>query len=239
MTVLSRFLHLFNGSSKQVFIRRLKKVIGFAPRQQNLYKLAFIHKSTAQTDDTGRPVNNERLEYLGDAILGSVIGEYLYEKYPEENEGFLTKMRSKMVNGEKLGELALILELDQILSNNVVNDQSLKHISGDALEALIGAIYLDKGYRKTKHFILERIVKKHLDIQELEKLETNYKSQLIEWAQKEKKIVTFYTDSEPYDPSSFISYASIDDRLYGSGTGSTKKEAEQQAAFETLNELKL
>ena len=239
MTVLSRFVHFLPDSSKQVFIRKLRKVIGFWPRQQKLYELAFIHKSTAQTDDADRLINNERLEFLGDAILGSVIGEYLYEKYPEENEGFLTKMRSKMVNGDKLSELALIMELDQILQNNVVNDQSLKHISGDALEALIGAIYLDKGYTKAKHFILEKIVKKHLDIHELEKLETNYKSQLIEWAQKEKKVVTFYTDSEPYEPNSFISYASIDDRLYGSGSGSTKKEAEQQAALETLNELKI
>lgn len=143
-----------------------------------------------------------------------------------------------MVNGEMLGELALNIGLDKILQNNVINQLSLRHISGDAFEALIGAIYLDKGYRICKRFILRRVIKKYLDISELEKLETNYKSQLIEWSQKNRKEVTFYTDVEPYDPTQFISYVSIGDQLFGSGTGPTKKEAEQKAALETINEIK-
>ena len=239
MTVLFRFSSLFFGAPKKVFYRKLIEILGFKPGHLELYELAFIHKSTAQIDGSDHLLNNERLEYLGDAVLGSIIGEYLYIKFPFKNEGFLTKMRSKMVNGDKLGEVALHMGLDLILENNVKNDQSLRHISGDAFEALIGAIYLDKGYQKTKHFIIKKIVRKYLDIEELEKLETNYKSQLIEWAQKERKVVTFYTDFEPYDPTQFISYASIGDKLHGSGTGSTKKEAEQQAALETLNELRI
>ena len=238
MTGFFRFLYQFISSSDRVFIRKLVKVLGFVPGNLELYRLALIHKSTALVDEDSFSINNERLEFLGDAILGSVIGEYLYVHYPKQKEGFLTKMRSKMVNGEMLGELALNIGLDKILQNNVINQLSLRHISGDAFEALIGAIYLDKGYRICKRFILRRVIKKYLDISELEKLETNYKSQLIEWSQKNRKEVTFYTDVEPYDPPQFISYVSIGDQLFGSGTGPTKKEAEQKAALETINEIK-
>jgi len=212
-------------------------VLRFLPGHIGLYQQAFIHKSITQTDDKGRCFNNERLEYLGDAILGAVIAEHLFKEYPDQNEGFLTKMRSKIVNGENLGALAEKMGLVSLIQTQAVGEHTLKHISGDAFEALIGAVYLDKGYSRTRRFILKNILVRHIDLDELEKIENNYKSQLIEWGQKHRKDVCFYTDLEPYDPTRFISYVSIGDNLYGSGSGVSKKEAEQMAANETLKEL--
>jgi len=202
-----------------------------------LYEKAFIHKSTNQIDSEGRALNNERLEYLGDAILGCVIAEHLFKEYPDQKEGFLTKMRSKIVNGENLGNLADKMGIVPLIQTQAIGDHTLKHISGDAFEALIGAVFMDKGYAKTRRFILKKILVKHLDLDELEKTENNYKSQLIEWGQKHRKDICFYTDVEPYDPTRFISYVSIGNNLYGSGTGVSKKEAEQMAASESLKEL--
>ena len=237
MTGIIRYFYGLYFSPSKALLWRLPRILGFLPAKSKLYKLAFIHKSTALVDGDNNPINNERLEFLGDAVLGSVIGEYLYKKYPDQNEGFLTKMRSKMVSGEALGDLAIKMKLDELIQSHVSGEQSIKHISGDAVEALIGAVYLDKGYRAARRFIHNRIVKKHLDLEQLEKRDTNHKSQLIEWAQKGHKEVTFYTDMEPYDPTRFISYVSISDKLFGSGSGATKKEAEQQAALETLKEI--
>ncbi|MCK5822280.1 MAG: ribonuclease III [Bacteroidales bacterium] len=238
MTGFFRFLYGLMTSPNRSLLWKLPPILGFLPGRSELYVLAFTHKSTSQTNNDGQFANNERLEFLGDAVLGSVIGEYLYKKYPDQNEGFLTKMRAKMVNGETLGDLALKMTLDQLLENHVTGANSIKHISGDAFEALIGAIYMDKGYRITKRFILRKMVRRYLNLEELEKTETNYKSQLIEWAQQGRMEVCFYTDIEPYDPTKFISYVSIGDRLFASGSGASKKEAEQQAAMETLKEIK-
>lgn len=213
-------------------------MLRFFPGNIKLYKIAFIHKSVPQTDSSGRIINNERLEYLGDAILGAVIAEHLFIEYPNQNEGFLTKMRSKIVNGENLGCLAEKMGLVPMIQTQAVGDHTIKNISGDAFEALIGAIYMDKGYSRTRRFILKNVLVRHIDLGELEKTENNYKSQLIEWGQKYRKNVCFYTDVEPYNPTRFISYVSIGDNLYGSGSGVSKKEAEQMAASETLLELK-
>ena len=237
MTGFFRYLYSITFSPHRQLMRKLPSVLGFLPGNPDYYTQAFIHKSTALVDENGSQINNERLEFLGDAVLGSVIGEYLFRTYPDRKEGFLTKMRAKMVNGDRLGDLALELKLDELLRSQVSGKNSIKHISGDAFEALIGAIYLDKGYQTAKRFLLKRIVDKHLDLEQIEKVESNYKSLLIEWAQKGRKEIVFYTDVEPYDPTRFISYVSIGDTLFGSGTGGSKKEAEQQAAYETLKEL--
>ncbi len=213
-------------------------LLRFFPNSISLYETAIIHKSASLTDSKGHSINNERLEYLGDAVLGSVIAEHLFKKYPIQNEGFLTQMRSKIVNGEKLAALAEQIGLVPLIKTQAIGEHTLKHISGDAFEALIGAIYIDKGYGKTKRFILKNILVRHIDLEILEKTENNYKSKLIEWGQKYKKDVCFYTDVEPYDPTRFISYVSIGDNLYGSGSGISKKEAEQMAANETLKELR-
>lgn len=227
------------GSPKKIFYSRLIRILGFLPGKIGLYELAFIHKSASLSDSKGNPLNYERLEYLGDAVLGIVIAEFLYRQFPDRNEGFLTKMRSKIVNGDNLSVLTQQMGLTQLLDNRIQNEQASRHILGDAFEALIGAIYLDKGYRRTRRFVLRRVIRKHVDLVELERNETNFKSQLIEWAQKNKKEVTFYTDIEPYDPTHFISFVSIGDTLFGSGTGVSKKEAEQNAALETLKELNI
>lgn len=237
MTGIIRYFNCLLFSPHRQLMWRLPSLLGFLPGHPAYYILAFIHKSTSKTDPGGLPRNNERLEFLGDAILGSVIGEYLYKTYPDQKEGFLTKMRSKIVNGERLGELAMELKLDELLQTQVSGKSSLKHLSGDAFEALIGAIYLDKGYGAAKRFLLRKIIDRHLDLMQLEREESNYKSILIEWAQKGHKDICFYTDVEPYDPTRFISYVSIGDTLFGSGTGGSKKEAEQEAALETLKEL--
>jgi ribonuclease-3 len=225
------------GSPKKTFLRQLVRVLGFIPGNIRLYELAFIHKSASLSDEKGNPLNYERLEYLGDAILGAVTAEFLYRKYPDQKEGFLTKMRSKIVNGDHLSVLAQQMELDKLMENRLQNEQANRHILGDAFEAFIGAIYLDKGYARTRRFILKKVILNHVDLDGLERVETNYKSQLIEWAQKNRKEVTFYTDVEPYDPTRFISFVSIGDTLFGSGTGGSKKEAEQSAALETLQEI--
>lgn len=227
------------GSPKKIFYSRLIRILGFLPGKIGLYELAFIHKSASLSDSKGNPLNYERLEYLGDAVLGIVIAEFLYRQFPDRNEGFLTKMRSKIVNGDNLSVLTQQMGLTQLLDNRIQNEQASRHILGDAFEALIGAIYLDKGYRRTRRFVLRRVIRKHVDLVELERNETNFKSQLIEWAQKNKKEVTFYTDIEPYDPTHFISFVSISDTLFGSGNGVSKKEAEQNAALETLKELNI
>jgi len=225
------------ASPKKSFRFQLKRILGFVPGNVRLYELAFIHKSASIADEKGNPLNYERLEYLGDAILGAVTAEFLYRKYPDQKEGFLTKMRSKMVNGDHLSLMASQLGLDQLMESRLNNEQANRHVMGDTFEALIGSIYLDKGYARTRKFILKRVIRKYIDLQDMVSVETNYKSQLIEWAQKNKKEVTFYTDLEPYDPTRFISFVSIGDTLFGSGTGGSKKEAEQSAALETLQEI--
>lgn len=227
------------GSPKKTFFLRLIRILGFLPGKIGLYELAFVHKSASLSDDKGNPLNYERLEYLGDAVLGIIVAEFLYRKFPDRNEGFLTKMRSKIVNGDHLSQLTLQMGLYTLLDSKIQNEQASRHILGDAFEALIGAIYLDKGYQRTRRFVLRKVIRKYIDLVELERNETNFKSQLIEWAQKNRKEITFYTDIEPYDPTHFISFVSIGDTLFGSGTGVSKKEAEQSAALETLLELKV
>ncbi len=227
------------GSPKKTFYFRLIRILGFLPQRIGLYELAFIHKSASISDAKGNPLNYERLEYLGDAVMGVIIAEFLYLRFPDRNEGFLTKMRSKIVNGDHLSLLTQQLGLAQLLDNRLQNEQANRHILGDTFEALIGAIYLDKGYSRTRRFVLRKVIRKFVDLADLEKNETNYKSLLIEWAQKNRKEITFYTDLEPYDPTRFISFVSIADTLFGSGTGGSKKEAEQNAALETLQELKV
>ncbi len=238
MTGIFQFLFSLITFKNKGFLWRLVGILRFLPGRVKLYERAFIHKSITQNDNSGKAVNNERLEYLGDAILGSVIAEHLYKEYPGQNEGFLTKMRSKIVNGENLGALAEKMGLIPLIKTQTFGEHTLKHISGDALEALIGAVFIDKGYARTRRFILKNILVRHIDLNELEKIEKNYKSQLIEWGQKNRIEVCFYTDVESYDPTRFISYVSIGNNLYGSGTGVSKKEAEQMAANETLKELK-
>lgn len=226
-------------STDKGFYDELRRITGLFPGNEELYKLAFIHKSASLRLPDGLVINNERLEFLGDAILDAVVAEYLYTRFPDKKEGFLTQTRSKIVNGDYLGQLAIQLGLDKFIVSHAYNFNSNKSILGDAFEALIGAIYLDHGYKAVKKFVFKQLLRKHIDLGALLKTETNYKSRLIEWAQKDKKEVSFNTEMEDSEGTipEFISYISVDEKVIAKGRGSSKKEAEQNAAKQTLKKL--
>jgi ribonuclease-3 len=185
-------------------------------------------------------VNNERLEFLGDAILGAIIAEFLYNRFPQEDEGFLTKTRSKLVNRTFLTKLTFDMGLNVFIDSNTTKTIDKSHIYGDALEALIGAIYLDKDYQAAKYFVTKRILSEFVNLDKIEREDTNFKSQLIEWSQKNKREVTFETVEETNEKSKqpkFTAVVEIDSKEVGKGSGSSKKEAQQNAAKETLEKL--
>ncbi|RZT91326.1 ribonuclease-3 [Ancylomarina subtilis] len=215
-------------------------LLGFVPNKFELYELALVHKSASIPSKDGVPMNNERLEFLGDAILGSITADILYKYFPNKSEGFLTQIRSKIVSRESLNRLALKIGLNkQVMSN--VNLNNNKHIYGDAFEALVGAIYLDQGYSVTKTFIEDKIFRNYINIEEVVTVETNFKSKLIEWAQKNKKDVVFDTREDGLDKEMklpvFISEVEVESNMMGTGIGASKKEAQQMAAKEALLRL--
>jgi ribonuclease-3 len=188
----------------------------------------------------GKSINNERLEYLGDAILGAVVAEYLYNRFPHRGEGFLTQMRSKLVNRIFLSNLMKEINLDQFVVTRTTSNSVNTSIYGDAFEAFIGAIYLDKGYEKTKYVIIKRILNVYVDLNLVEELDTNYKSQLIEWGQKNKQEVNFETKEQEDTKNKhnlFISIVEIENEIKGKGKGISKKEAQQNAAHEALKKI--
>ncbi|WP_372752040.1 ribonuclease III [Labilibaculum sp.] len=214
--------------------------LGIEPINSDLYELAFIHKS-ATIKKKGYGFNNERLEYLGDAILGAVIADILYKYFPNQDEGFLTQIRSKIVSRESLNKLAVKIELDkQVVSN--VNLNNNKHIYGDAFEAFIGAIYLDQGYDRTRKFIENKIFRDYINLEEVVTVETNFKSKLIEWAQKNKKDIYFDTHDGGVDKELrlplFMSEVEVEEVKMGRGKGTSKKEAQQNAAQEALTRIR-
>jgi len=186
----------------------------------------------------GTFIHNERLEYLGDAVLGTVVAEYLFDSFPEKDEGFLTEMRSKIVNRETLNRLAIKIGLDDLIISKV-SDENSQNWKGDALEALIGAIFLDLGYRKTKRLLIKNIIKKHINLNYLQKTETNFKSKIIEWSQKSKQEVLFESFEEVSENNKsnpvFVSNLIVLDKVIGTGKGNSKKEAEQKAAKQALS----
>lgn len=224
-------------SKKKNFYFSLKDILGFYPTRLEYYELALTHKSASIIEAGIAPVNNERLEYLGDAILDAIVGDFLYHKFPKEDEGFLTQTRSKIVNGENLSELASKIGLTEHIKSQISNPKGRNKINEDAFEAFVGAIYLDKGFECTKNFILNKVLRNYINILELVNIDKNYKSQLIEWGQKYKKNVTFTTVQDDDNPKYFIAYAKIDDKIFGTGTGLSKKIAEQNAAHETLQKV--
>lgn len=229
------FRRIYNSlSSNKKFFLKLKNVLGFSPNNISLYKLAFSIKTSFR--DIKIKDNNERLEYLGDAILGAVIAEFLFKKFPYKEEGFLTEMRSKIVSRENLNRLGYKIGLEQFILEGGIKGRS---IYGDIFEALIGAIYLDLGYNKVKHFIVNRILKHHIDIDYLELTETNFKSKLIEWAQKGKKTVKFELIEEISNGGNklFKVCVLMDDIEMGVGIDFSKRRAEQIAAEEAWKSL--
>lgn len=218
------------------FTRQLKRILGFRPRNFGLYQLAFVHKSASHFIFNNTKVNNERLEFLGDAILDSLVAEYLFNRFPDKEEGFLTQTRSKIVNRDNLNHMAIRLGMgDMIISK--MSKENHKSVYGDALEALIGALYLDKGYKRTKKIVLERIIQSYTNINRLLETETDFKSRIIEWGQKNKKTVNFTSFEEMDEQNNtpvFITHLFVVDDIVGRGSGNSKKEAEQNAAKQAL-----
>ncbi|MBK9389442.1 MAG: ribonuclease III [Bacteroidetes bacterium] len=241
---MSLFRRRINGTyilDKHEFSSRLKKIFGFRPGNLKLYEIAFIHRSATFTLPDGKKVNNERLEYLGDAIISAILSDYLFEKFPDASEGFMTKIRSRIVNREVLNQLAVSMGINKILISNINSIHPTKNLYGDALEALIGSVFLDKGFKKTKKIFIKNILNKYLDIENIISTDTDYKSLVFEWVQKNKSNLIF-TYNEEYDfnmkKSIFSTTLIIDRQEMGVGQGSSKKEAEQEAASQAWKRLK-
>lgn len=176
-------------STDRNFTRKLKPLLGFTPANLKIFKLAFSHKSTTSEKAYGLQ-NNERLEYLGDAVLGTIVAEYLFKKYPGKDEGFLTKMRSKIVKRKALNKIGDKMGMDMLLSE--YNQTRLsRSMLGNAVEALVGAVYLECGYTGTRDFVIQKILRNYIDVHELERVDDNYKSQLLEWCQKNGQSVSY------------------------------------------------
>ena len=228
-----------------VLQNELKKLLKFSPRKINKYKKAFTHRSVQMTDKKGNPINYERLEFLGDSILGSVIAAYLYKKVPSGSEGYLTQMRSKIVSREHLNELGKDLNLIRFVKSNIDQTNVGDNIHGNIFEALIGAIFMDKGYNSCQKFIHQNVIVPHVDIAKLEGKITSYKGLIIEWCQKQKKKYTFdtYEDSGNDPVKHFSVKISIDGEQIAKGRATSKKKAEEQASkrvyFAFQNEISL
>ncbi|MEO6317130.1 MAG: ribonuclease III [Chitinophagaceae bacterium] len=233
---LDRFLP---GSEKAPsFKKQLRNVLGFSPSNTSLYKAALTHRSVKEMADE----NNERLEYLGDAILSAIVADFLFKKYPYKEEGFLTEMRSKMVNRTTLNEIALKMGLKKITNfNKFDNSLRISQIFGNTLEAVVGAVYLDKGFSKTKLWVMERIILPHLFMDDLEALEINHKNKLYGWANKNGKNLEFETMDERVEGGRrlFTIGAVVDGTLLAEGKAYNKKDASQIAARIAVENLGL
>ncbi len=234
--MLKSLLSFSKNKSDAQLKKSLKTLLGFTPGNISLYKQAFLHSSKRET------VNNERLEFLGDAVLGAVIAEHLFKLFPYKDEGFLTQLRSKIVNGQNLQQLALKLGIDSYLKVGLKeNEKSKSSVYGDAFEALIGAVYIDKGFVKCKNFILKRIIKIHVDIDELMNTDSDFKSMLQIYCQKNKLTLEYRLLSEEQKGKTkiFVVQVFIDDKPYVTFENYSKRVAEQKAAQLTLEELNI
>jgi ribonuclease-3 len=230
----------FFSKDKSLY-QAIKNILGFYPGNIFLYKTAFTHSSVNHQNKSGYSINNERLEYLGDAVLSLVVADFLYKKYPLEVEGFLTEMRSKIVSRRNLNHLAHKMGLNEFIKrrNGIAN--SFKSVDGDTLEALIGAIYIDKGYEFTKKIIIKRILQELLDIHELENREWNYKSKLLNAMAKQRKTVSFNVVRTSGSGAKKLYHVEvvIDKTMVGKGQDFSIKAAEQQAAEQAFKHLNL
>lgn len=239
----SRIYKLYFSPNRK-YIRSIQNLLGYVPGNLRLYRMAFRHRSVAVEVKNGAKNSNERLEFLGDAILGAVVAELLFKMYPYKDEGFLTEMRSKIVSRANLNQLAKRLGLDEHIE---FDNKSLGHnnkqgsLLGDTFEALIGAIYMDKGYNFTRNFLLIRIIKPHVDIHTLELTETNFKSKLIEWCQRQGKDITFeiIPNEEGENAKLFTIQVNVDGEICAIGRDYNKKNAEKLAAEKACDFLNI
>lgn len=226
-------LQLRFGRDKYYY-RMVEELFGFLPNNVELYKLALVHRSASIVLDDGVTINNERLEFLGDAILEAIVSDYLFIEYPNSDEGFLTQMRSKIVSRSTLNVLSKSLGVGNYIVAHKNGGATNKHIYGDTLEAFIGAIYLDKGFDFVNRLIITQILPNNINLESVFQVETDYKSRLIEWCQKSKRTIEFRTEPAKNSTSQrpvFHSVVFIDGEQIGFGEGDSKKEAEQSASF--------
>ena len=238
MTIVGILDRFIGKGSNIAFKKNLRNVLGFVPGKTALYQAALTHRSVRDNADE----NNERLEYLGDAILSGIVADFLFKKYPYKEEGFLTEMRSKMVNRNKLNEIAIKMGLKKItFYNKFDNSLKMSQIFGNTLEAVVGAIYLDKGFVKTKKWVLECIIIPHLYMEDLEALEINHKNKLYGWANKNGKNLEFETLDERIEGGRrlFTIGAVVDGALLAEGKAYNKKDASQIAAAIAIDKLGL
>ena len=239
---LKKLLALFNTksiTSDKSFKNWIKSTTGYTPKNLSLYQQAFFHSSIS-VKRSGTIVSNERLEFLGDAVLGAIIADHLFSIYPYKDEGFLTQLRSKIVNGQNLKELALKFGFNHFLKASLTKDEKTKSSAyGDAFEAFIGAVYLDLGYLRTKKFVLSRIVKTHLDVDTLAKTNEDYKSQLQIFCQKNKFKLEYKVLSEEKQDGgkSYLIEVYINEKAYTRFESYSKRVAEQKAAQLTMEQL--
>ena len=242
---VKRFFNLFKkrSANDKRLITAIKNIVGSKPLNLSLYQLAVIHTSKARKSKIGIKESNERLEYLGDAVLGTVIADYLFKKYPFKDEGFLTTVRSRIVNREALNTLGKKVGLNQLVQYDKSKRSKLSHKSlyGDTLEALVGAVYLDKGYRYCQKFVLNKLIIPYFNINELVHSDTNFKSKIIEFAQRKNKTVRFEIVNVTSDRhhKEFTAQVYLDEKALGVGYGHSKKKAEQGASEKSCELLKL
>lgn len=220
------------------FHMQIKKLLPFPPRNITLYQIAFITRSQS-LPSSGKIINNERLEFLGDTVINTIISEHLYRLFPEKNEGELSKFRSRIVNGSSLNDIALKLKLDQLVQYTFHSENQYKHIFGDVFEAFIGALFLDHGYKKTQQYFHQILFKKYIDLPDILKTETDFKSMMLNWAQKNHKKI-FFATTENYNAKGIIIFRSLlqtNNSILSEGTGNSKKEAEQKAAQKAWEEI--
>jgi len=237
--VIRRFYNYYISPEKDL-AKKLKSVLGFVPDNMKLFKLAFFHKSMNNTESSERTYNNERLEYLGDSVLSTIVAEYLYKKYPGRDEGFLTKMRSKIVKRKTLNKVAEKMGIDMILTKYTQGKLSYSML-GNAFEAMVGALYIEYGYEKTRDYIISKILMQLLDVHELENSDDNYKSQLLEWGQKEGKNISYKLLSkyklDKRDRFKIAVY--LDGKEISSAEDYNKKSAEQIASSHAIKSLNI
>ncbi len=217
------------------------RILGFFPRNIHYYKEAVLHKSILVRGESGRPLNNERLEFLGDAVLDAVVADILYQHFDGKREGFLTSTRSKIVQRETLNKLAVDIGLDKLVKYTTRNTAHNSYMYGNAFEAFIGAIYLDQGYDRCMEFMKEKILTEYIDLEKMSRKETNFKSKLIEWSQKYKFSVSFELIEQRLDKDRspvFHTEVKVEGLSAGKGMGYSKKESQQNAAQKALNKIK-
>lgn len=217
------------------------KILGFYPRDIHIYEQALLHKSSSIRSEKGRPLNNERLEFLGDAILDAIVGDIVYKRFDGKREGFLTNTRSKIVQRETLNQLAVEIGLDRLIKYSTRSSSHNSYMYGNAFEAFIGAIYLDQGYEQCKLFMENKIIDRYIDLDKISRKEVNFKSKLIEWSQKNKVEVSFELIEQFLDSDSnpvFQTEVRINSIPAGTGAGYSKKESQQNAAQMALKQIK-